>query len=290
MKLDKLVSNYLQEVKIRHSQGTWRFYKSHLYHFVNYASERYITDVDEVDDHVISDYIFHMKETCENVTINKNIGCIKRMYRDMNIDHPYLQSINKLKERNKTFDILDRNSFIKLRKYIINYPTITTNGAYYKCFLALLSDTGARISEILNIERKNVNLETKEILLTQTKTKEDRIVYLSNAVGVPAVNKMMKIKHDHKYLLHNSDKNRPANYDDIRYILRIVKNALGLKKLHPHMFRHTTATTLVEAGADIASVMQILGHRNIKTTERYLHVSTKHVKKTFQDRINKLDD
>jgi site-specific recombinase XerD len=290
MKLNKLVSDYLQEVKIRHSQGTWRFYKSHLYHFVNYASKRFITDVDEIDDHVISDYIFHMKETCENVTINKNIGCIKRMYRDMNIDFPYLQSINKLKERNKTFDILDRNTFIKLRKYIIDYPSITTNGAYYKCFLALLSDTGARISEILNIERKNVNLETKEILLTQTKTKEDRIVYLSNAVGVPAVNEMMKIKHDHKYLLHNSDKNRPANYDDIRYILRIVKNALGLKKLHPHMFRHTTATTLVEAGADIASVMQILGHRNIKTTERYLHVSTKHVKKTFQDRINKLDD
>ncbi|RJX25341.1 MAG: hypothetical protein C4537_04770 [Acholeplasma sp.] len=100
---------------------------------------------------------------------------------------------------------------------------------------------------------------------------------------------MLKINHDHKYLLHNIDKDRPANYDYIRYILRFVKHDLQLKKLHPHMFRHTTATTLVEAGADIASVMHILGHRNIKTTERYLHVSTKHVKKTYQDRINKLD-
>jgi integrase/recombinase XerC/integrase/recombinase XerD len=289
MKLDKLVSNYLQEVKIRHSQGTWRFYKSHLYHFVNYASERYITDVDEVDDHVISDYIFHMKETCENVTINKNIGCLKRMYRHMNINFPYLQSIDKLKERNKTFDVLDRDMFKKLRRYIVDYPTVTTNGNYHKCFLALLADTGARIQEIMFIEKKNVNLERSEILLTHTKTKEDRVVYLSDNIGIPAVREMMKIKHDHKYLLHNIDKNRPANYDDIRYILRIMKQKFGLKKLHPHMFRHTTATSLVEAGADIASVMQILGHKNIKTTERYLHVSTKHVKKIFLDRINKLD-
>lgn len=289
MKLNKLVLDYLQEVKIRHSNGTWRFYRSHLNHFVLYAQKCGITNVNDVDDTVISDYIFHMKETCENVTINKCIGCMKRMYRHMGISFPYLQSIDKLKERNKTFEMLDRDMFKTLRKYIRDLPTVMTNGVYHKCFLALLADTGARIQEIMFIEKKNVNLETKEILLTQTKTKEDRVVYLSDAVGLPAVKEMMKIKHDHKYLLHNSDKNRPASYDDIRYILRIVKQKLGLKKLHPHMFRHTTATTLVEAGADIASVMQILGHKNIKTTERYLHVSTKHVKKTYQDRINKLD-
>lgn len=289
MKIQKLVTDYLQEIKIRHSQGTWRFYGSHLNHFLMYASKRGITDIDDVDDTVISDYIFHMKNTCENVTINKNIGCLKRMYRHMDIDFPYLQSIAKLKERNKTFDVLDRDTFIRLRKYIKDMETVTTNATYYKCFLALLADTGARIQEIMLIEKKNVNLETKEILLTQTKTKEDRIVYLSNIIGVPAVQAMMKIKHDHKYLLHNVDKKRPSNYDDIRYILRTVKQALGLKKLHPHMFRHTTATTLVEAGADIASVMQILGHRNIKTTERYLHISTKHVKKVYQDKFNKID-
>lgn len=289
MKLDKLVSSYIQEVKIRHSHGTWRFYKNHLEHFLRYATKHGVIDVDEIDDSIISDYIFHMKETCENVTINKNIGCIKRMYRHMEINFPYLQSIDKLKERNKTFEVLDKDTFKRLRKYIRNYPIVTANGIYYRCFLSLLADTGARIQEIMFIEKKNVSLERSEILLTQTKTKEDRIVYLSEAIGVPAVKEMMKIKYDHKYLLHNIDKNRPANYDDIRYILRFVKYDLGLKKLHPHMFRHTTATTLVEAGADIASVMQILGHRNIKTTERYLHVSTMHVKKTYQDRINKFD-
>lgn len=289
MKIEKLVNDYLLEVRLRHSEGTWRFYKSHLMHFVKYASRYGIDFVDEVTDHVIVDYVSFMKETCENVTINKNIGCLKRMYKHMRIKFDFLMSIEKLKERNKTFDTLDQDSFIKLRRYIRNYPTVTTNGLFYKCFLALLADTGARIQEIMFIEKKNVNIEKKEILLTYTKTKEDRVVYVSDAVGLPAVKEMLKIKSDHKYLLHNSDKNRPANYDDIRYILKLVKHDLKLKKLHPHMFRHTTATTLVEAGADIASIMSILGHKNIKTTERYLHVSSKHVKKTYQDKINKLD-
>ena len=289
MNIEKLVSDYLLDVKLRHSEGTWRFYKSHLGHFMNHVKRLGIFEVSDVTDSVIVEYVATMKQTCENVTINKNIGCMKRMYKQMKIDFPYLQSIDKLKERSKSFDTLDRDSFKMLRKYIRTYPGVTTNGTFYKCFLALLADTGARISEIMFIEKKNVNLERSEILLTYTKTKEDRIVYLSDKVGVPAVQKMLKVKSDHKYLLHNIDKNRPANYDDIRYILRFVKRDLGLKKLHPHMFRHTTATTLVEAGADIASIMTILGHRNIKTTERYFHVSNKHVKKTYQDKINKFD-
>lgn len=289
MKIETMIQDYLNIVKLKHAHGTFRFYQNHLGHFLNYCRAQHITLVDEIDSQVISDYIASMKTTNENVTINKNVGCLKRMYKHMKIDFAYLQAVEKLKERSKTFQTLDRESFKLLRKYIRECPEVTTNGIYYKCFLALLADTGARIQEIMYIEKKNVNLERSEILLTFTKTKEDRIVYLSDKVGVPAVMKMMKVKSNHKYLLHNIDKNRPANYDDIRYILKKVKQDLKFKKLHPHMFRHTTATTLVEAGADIASIMEILGHKNIQTTERYLHVSNKHVKKTYQDKINKFD-
>ena len=77
------------------------FYMNHLNHFVNFTTKHLINDVEEINDSVISDYIFHMKETCENVTINKNIGCIKRMYRDMKIDFPYLQQVKKAKRKIK---------------------------------------------------------------------------------------------------------------------------------------------------------------------------------------------
>jgi integrase/recombinase XerC len=290
MNIDKLIRDYLVTVKLRFSDGTFRFNKNHLEHFRNFCYKQGITDVADVNDGTIVDYVATMKKTCENITINKVIGCIKRMYIRMNIDFPFLLSMEKLKERKKDCDFLDYDTYKKLRKYIREMQTVTVNAVYYRCFLALLVDTGARIGEVMLIEKKNVNLERSEILLTSTKSKTDRVVYLSDKVGIPAVSEMLQVKSKSKYLLHNVEKNRPANYDDIRYILKFVKRDLGLKKLHPHMLRHSTATTLVEAGCDLESVKTILGHKNIQTTQIYLHLSKKHVKKSYQDNINSFDN
>src|SRR5690554_6299341 len=135
MKIQELIDKYLLEVKLRYAKGTCRFYKSHLRHFENYASKIGITHVDDITPDVIVDYITHMKETCENVTINKNIGCLKRMYRHMKINFPYLQQISKLKERSKTFIAIEMQDYMRIRKYIREYPEETTNGIYHKCFL-----------------------------------------------------------------------------------------------------------------------------------------------------------
>jgi integrase/recombinase XerC/integrase/recombinase XerD len=289
MNIQKLVNDYLLEIKLRYANGTYRFYKSHLGHFVNYASKHGITHVEDITPDVIVDYISHMKETCENVTINKNIGCLKRMYRHMKIDFPYLQQVSKLKERSKTFDAIEMQDYMRIRKYIRDYPEVTTNGIFYKCFLALLADTGARIQEIMFIEKKNVDLNVNEILLTHTKTKQDRTVYFTDKLSKSIIKKMMSIKSDHKYLLHNIDKNRAANYDDIRYILRQVKKKLKIKKLHSHMFRHTVATYLMETGISLINLMDILGHKNLETTKRYLHMSKKHIKQAYNEKMKSLD-
>lgn len=290
MKITELMDRYLSVIKRQHSEGTYRFYLSHLNHFKKWLNTRAIIHVNEIKYNVIDDYIAEMKATASNATINKRVGILKRMYRDMKIKFDYLQSINKLKEQKKTFSALNRNQYIELRKYIKDYPETLTNGLYHKCFLALLADTGARVQEIMSIEKKYVNLESKEILLTHTKTKEERTVYFTESLALPIIEKMLKVKHNHKFLLHNIEKNRPAIYEDVRYIFRQVKAKLGIKKIHSHMLRHTLATTLIEAGADIASLMRILGHRNISTTERYLHVSNTHIKKVYQNKMKNFSD
>lgn len=289
MKITELMDRYLSVIKRQHADGTYRFYLSHLNHFRRWLSKRAINDVNDIEYHVIDDYIADMKASASNATINKRIGIFKRMFRDMNIPFDYLQSISKLKEQKKTFSALSRNQYIQLRKYIKDYPETLTNGLYHKCFLALLADTGARVQEIMSIEKKCVNLESKEILLTHTKTKEERIVYFTESLSLPIIEKMLKTKHDHKFLLHNIEKNRPAIYEDVRYILRQVKAKLGMKKIHSHMLRHTLATTMVESEMDIPTLMIILGHKNISTTERYLHMTKKHVKKSYEKRMINLD-
>lgn len=289
MNFQELVNRYESYIKRQFSTGTYRFYQSHLSHFTQWLYQKGITDHLDIKYYHFDDYIADMKLTCSNSTINKRIGILKRFFKQSNINIDYLQSINKLKERSKTFEALDLETYQKLRKYIHEYPEELINGLYHKLFLALLADTGARIQEIMFIEIKNINIDECQILLTQTKTKEDRYVYFTKSLTYSLIKKMMCIKHDHPYLLHNIDKNRQANYDDIRYILRQVKKQLKIEHLHPHMFRHTVATYLIETGMDLPTLMRVLGHRNLETTKRYLHVSKVHVKNSYLKSMNKLD-
>ncbi len=288
MKINDLTSRYKSYIKRQHSNGTYRFYCSHLGHFEKWLRLRGISDTEDLKYFIFDDYISDMKESCTNTTINKRIGILKRCFKQSSIELPYLQSIQKLKERSKTFEALDLETYQKVRKYIHDFPEELTNGLYHKLFMALLADTGARIQEIMYIESKHINMEDCEILLTHTKTKEDRYVYFTKSLTRPLIKKMLKVKHEHPYLLHNIDKKRSANYDDIRYILRQAKRSLKIEHLHPHMFRHTVATYMIETGMDLPSLMDVLGHKNLETTKRYLHVSKKHVKKSYEEKMNKL--
>lgn len=286
MKIEKIINDFLLEVKLRHAKGTWRYYASHLGHFMNYARRNSVENIEEIDDEFLVEYISYMKETCENITINKNIGSLKIMYRTLGIKNEYLQSISKFKVRQKTFDMVSEDLLKSIRKYAKGLQDID-NGLFYKTLLLLLMDTGARIQELLMIKKQDINIERQEITLSHTKTKEDRVVFISD-VSIEPVIQMMQLKTNHPFLLHNKIANRQGNYDDVRYIMRKLKRIFKIDKLHAHMFRHSLATIWLQNGGDIKSVMDYMGHKNMETTERYLHVNKSYQRTTY-DNNYKLD-
>lgn len=285
MNIKDLSDRYISFIKRQHSTGTYRFYKNHLGHFIKWLSNKEVSDTDDFKYYLFDDYIANMKDTCANITINKRIGILKRMFKHMGIDLPYLQSIDKLRERVHTYDMIEETDLRMIRSYIRSIPSEHENNLFYQVLILLLMDTGARISEILNIKKKNVNIQEQEILLTETKTKEDRIVYFKGA-SVQAVQKMIDIKNDHGYLLHHIVLNRQSNYFDVDNYMRKLRKLFGFKKLHAHMFRHSLATIWLQNGADITSVMSVLGHKNMETTQRYQHAKRKHIKEIYNKKFN----
>lgn len=286
MRIKDLVKDYLLFIERQHSKGTFKFYVSHLNHFLKFCVDNKLEHVSQLNNQAINDYISFMKQTCENVTINKRVGILKRLFKRMNVDHPYLQSIDKLKERSKTFDMLSRKELKRIIGYVDSLPDEINNNMMYKGIINLLADTGARISEILAIEKKNISFENNYgfILLTKTKTKEDRFVPFS----VRSIDLVKKIAADNpksQYLFYNKLKARPTTYDDVIFFMRKLKDKLDIDKLHPHMFRHSMATIWLENGADLKSVMLVLGHKNMKTTDRYLHNSITHITKTYVNKF-----
>ena len=279
MRINELIMNELKFVKLNHSVGTFNHYQTHLSHFERWCLKNGYEMVSDITDMALIEYITELKETCANITINKRIGILKRTFKTSGIAHEYLMDIKKFKETTTTFEMVDIETLRAIRKHALSLHDVFNN-LTIKCIILLLIDTGCRANELIHIERKNVNLEAFEILLTRTKTKENRTVYIHPETA-HELKKMMAIKTNHKYLLHHITCNRPINYFDIDWCMKHYRKIMNLDKLHAHMFRHTLASILLEHGADIKSVMEILGHRNLETTERYLHMRKEHVKKTF---------
>lgn len=88
-----------------------------------------------------------------------------------------------------------------------------------------------------------------------------------------------------KYLLFNILKNRKSNYYDVRYLIGMLKEKLNIEKLYAHMFRHSMATIWLQNGADLKTVMSVLGHSSIEVTNRYLHTDKQHIVTTYIDKF-----
>ena len=166
---------------------------------------------------------------------------------------------------------------------LLNQPLSSTKvGIRDRAILELLFSTGLRVSELTRLNRDQINLNTREFGVIG-KGGKARVVFISKRAAT----------FMDKYLKTRSDKDRPlfiryGGKKDIiteeekmrlspRSIERMVKHYVRLAKLPvdatPHTLRHSMATDMLRAGADIRSVQEMLGHKNISTTQIYTHVT-----------------
>lgn len=281
IKLIDIVNEYLEICKTEKSINTYKYYKSKMTHFLRWANSNNITYISEVDNKCINSYIYHLKKTCINKTINKHVKSLQLFYKRMKIDFEYLQELNKIPETTKSIEIIDYKVLELLVLYMLSLDSSVGNNLIYQVIFFLLVETGARINEILKIEKKYVDTKNNTITLSRTKSGTHRKVFYTDELSGKYINELLLKKNPTKYLLYNSLKNKEVNYEVVRYLMKILKEKFNLTNLYPHLFRHTIATYWLENGADVYFVQKVLGHSNTKITERYLHESTKYRKKVF---------
>lgn len=286
MKLTDIINKGLLKTKLEWKIDTFKHYKGHAEHFINWANDNGHILLDQFTESELIDYITYNKTSCSNRTINIRIGNLRRLFERAGVSTHIFDEIPKFKEIKRTYNMLSVKQLREIRDYAFNLNTDILNNLMHQAVILLLIQTGVRRKELCLIEKNNIDLNARTILLTNTKTNQERTVLFKEET-TSVIKELLELKTNHKYLLHNKLKNRPINEEDVDYIIRRkMKKDLNYKVLHPHMFRHSLASIMVMNGAPLNIVQDLLGHENIQTTERYLHMSKEHVKKTYDQKFN----
>lgn len=158
-----------------------------------------------------------------------------------------------------------------------------------QALLELLYGTGMRVSECANLTIGAVDFDAN-VLLIHGKGNKDRYVpfgsfandalvnYLEN--GRKSLMEKYGKQHDYVFINHRGD---PITSRGIEYVLdQIIKKSSLTSDIHPHMLRHTFATHLLNNGADMRTVQELLGHSNLSTTQIYAHVTKESLQKNYR--------
>ena len=165
----------------------------------------------------------------------------------------------------------------------------TPAGYRNRVILELLWVTGMRISELSGLNYENLNLEQNEIrvfgkgakeriVLIPDKTKENLINYINNVSDL--IYKKEKMPESPLFINYNGYR---LHNQSIRKALRACLESIHFTKhVTPHVFRHSFATRMLEHGADLRIVQELLGHSSIKNTQIYTHVSIQRLKEVYE--------
>ena len=261
------------------SDNTIKSYNIDLKNFFDYLEK----NIKEVNTEDIYEYIEYLKGKYVYNTVIRKVSCIKSLFKFC-----YMEKLidkdpsNKIKNLNKEKRLPEILTLEEIKK-IINSFDHTPENRRNQMICKMLIATGARISEILNLEIKNVENTDFEFVKVFGKGSKYRYIPI-----YPELEKELK---EYINIYRSQLKSSLGSFLLFPGIRRenfwkiLNKHALNVgieKKIHPHLFRHSTATLLLENGADIRMVQEILGHASIKTTEIYTHVEKSTLKKIYE--------
>jgi len=287
---EELVESFLNYliVECGLSENTIKGYKSDLRNFSNYLKNKGIKRFQDLRANMIVNYIEKEKQRglSEN-SISRSLVTAKMFYKYMitegKISRNPMSSISSPKLQKHLPEVLHYKAVEKM----LQVPNCNEKlGIRDKAILELMYATGARVSEVASIKVSWVSLDYG-FIRCQGKGSKQRIV----PIGTKAVNSVRKYLQDVRPLLSKgkdgetlflSRTGKKLRRENIWELVRKYAKCAGIKNVSPHTLRHSFATHLLEGGADLRSVQEMLGHANISTTQIYTHVDRKYLKSVHQ--------
>lgn len=226
------------------------------------------------------DFIIFLKRknpNMSNKTINKYVDLVKFILRE--IAEVTIIS-KKLRERKVIIPGLDKNIVALVFSYYRSKVETSENMRNYLLFKMLL-DTGLRISELLSVQLKNIDLNTSCILVTETKRDKDRYTFFQSDTQL-LINGYVKKNNIKDYLFIDFRTRKRLPVGAVETICQRLREKLNINvSISPHKWRHTFATNFLRRTRDIEALRQLLGHEDIRQTQTYLHLDKNDLRELY---------
>ena len=276
------INEYLEYLKIEKklSDNTILAYQNDLKYYLKYIKKDKVRKVSKED--VIRVIEVLKKNNLDSKSINHAIGTYKSMHTYFSIAHNIPNTIENIK-RLKTKKSLPKVLTIEEVDKLLNIDCKTNYDYRNKAMLELLYSSGLRINLTLN----DIDF-TNDIVRVYGKGSKERIVPLGD-YAIIALKKYIfeyrnsLIKYPTDILFLNNHGNIMSRSGFFKIINRIALENGIEKEISPHVLRHSFATHLLEGGADLRSIQELLGHENMSTTSIYTHLRSDLLKKSYDE-------
>ena len=243
----------------------------------------------EISKETISSFLRHLiAEGLSSKTISHYISVLRSFFKylmiEKVIDHNPMEKIELPKTRKSIPKALSINEI----NLLLNIKLNTKFDYRNKAMIELMYSSGLRVSELINLKLNDIDLDMA-IIRVFGKGSKERIVpigeYACEALKIYIYEHRpnMLIKGNSDYIFINNHGTKMTRQGFFKNLKKIAKEN-GIKTdFSPHTIRHSFATHLLEYGADLRSIQELLGHSNISTTQIYTHISKEKIKKDYKD-------
>ena len=287
--MQEIFNNYIAYLQAERNASVYtvRNYTNDLLEFFGFLRRKGVDSLNKVDRHTLRGYLSYlMKQGVAKASIARKLSAIRSFYRYLMRE----EVISASPAATTVSPKLDRRlpSFLTIEeaKQIVEAPDLSQpQGQRDRAMLELLYASGIRVSELVSLNTDQVNLNTNEIRVWGKGSKE-RVAL----IGKPAAEALSTYLKQGRLSLLGKNKSNNAlfvsRYGE-RLLARRVQKILEEyaksidKRVYPHMLRHTFATHLLDGGADLRVVQELLGHATLTSTQIYTHVTRSQMKKVY---------
>ena len=284
MYMDKYVDDFINylEYERNYSNNTIIAYKNNIEKFIDYID----IDIKKVNYDTIRSYISYLYEKkYQAKSISRMISSLRSFFKYLKINHIINENPMTLISNPKLEKKLPKYLTINEVESMLNAPDMSDKIGIRDAFiLELLYVSGMRVSELVNIKINDIETSERRIKILGKGSKERYVLYGSRCQEL--LSKYIKVrneflKYPNDYLLLSLT-GRKLNPREVRNIINRIKIKAGVDiSISPHTFRHTFATHMLNEGADIRAVQELLGHENLSTTTIYTHLTNEKLRRTY---------